>query len=142
MVHVGELKVVDIQLVSVVSLTFLVYLDVRMSRSVVVHGNVNCAAERRPDLSFPAPCTALSRASDPVVIRFLLDAKADVNLKGCTTVLRGACAGSYAAGVGVLGGVVGDELAGMREMCGGLCLRDGHVTVDHLVVGDGLYDVL
>ena len=45
-------------------------------------------------------------------------------------------AGACAAGVGVLGGVVGDELAGLRETCGGLCLRDGHVTVDHLVVGD------
>jgi ankyrin repeat protein len=56
-----------------------------------VDGNVNCVAERRPDLSFRAPCTALSRASDPAVIRFLLDAKADVNPKRCDTVLRGAC---------------------------------------------------
>ena len=45
-------------------------------------------------------------------------------------------AGACAAGVGVLGGVVGDELAGLRETCGGLCLRDGHVAVNHLVVGD------
>jgi ankyrin repeat protein len=36
-------------------------------------------------------CTALSRTTDPAVIRFLLDAKADVNPEGCDTVLRGAC---------------------------------------------------
>jgi ankyrin repeat protein len=35
--------------------------------------------------------TPLSCASDPATIRFLLDAKADVNPKGCDTVLRGAC---------------------------------------------------
>jgi hypothetical protein len=38
--------------------------------------------------------------------------------------------------VEVLGGGVGDELAGLFEACGGLCLRIGHVTVDHLVVVD------
>jgi ankyrin repeat protein len=36
-------------------------------------------------------CTALSRTTDPAVIRFLLEAKADVNPEGCDTVLRGAC---------------------------------------------------
>jgi ankyrin repeat protein len=36
-------------------------------------------------------CTALSCTTDPAVIRFLLDAKADVNPEGCDTVLRGAC---------------------------------------------------
>jgi hypothetical protein len=36
-------------------------------------------------------CTALSLASDTAIIRFLLDAKADINPEGCGTVLRGAC---------------------------------------------------
>jgi ankyrin repeat protein len=56
-----------------------------------VDWNVNCVAEPFPELSINAPCTALSRASDPAVIRFLLRAKADVNPKRCDTVLRGAC---------------------------------------------------
>ena len=38
-------------------------------------------------------------------------------------------AGACAAGVGVLGGVVGDELAGLRETCGDQCLYDGYVIV-------------
>jgi hypothetical protein len=56
-----------------------------------VGGDVNCVAEHRTEFSIVAPCTALSRASDPATIRFLLDAKADVNSEGCDTVLRGAC---------------------------------------------------
>jgi ankyrin repeat protein len=52
--------------------------------------DVNCIVKlTRPRVS--ETCTALSRASDPATIRFLLDAKADVNPEGCDTVLRGAC---------------------------------------------------
>jgi hypothetical protein len=53
---------------------------------------INCAAnspwQRYANSSL---CTALSLASDPDTIRFLLDSKADVNPEGCDTVLRGAC---------------------------------------------------
>jgi ankyrin repeat protein len=52
--------------------------------------NVNCIASVTSKPSSKA-CTALSRASDPDTIRFLLEAKADVNPEGCDTVLRGAC---------------------------------------------------
>jgi ankyrin repeat protein len=52
--------------------------------------DVNCVVKFEwPHVS--DACTALSRASDPATIRFLLDAKADVNPEGCDTVLRGAC---------------------------------------------------
>jgi ankyrin repeat protein len=52
--------------------------------------DVNCVVKLGWPHSSDA-CTALSRASDPDTIRFLLDAKADVNPEGCDTVLRGAC---------------------------------------------------
>jgi ankyrin repeat protein len=51
--------------------------------------DVNCVVERPALLS--GKFTALSHASDPATIRFLMDAKADVNPKGCDTVLRHAC---------------------------------------------------
>jgi ankyrin repeat protein len=52
--------------------------------------DVNCVVKLKWP-PFSDACTALSRASDPDTIRFLLDAKADVNPEGCDTVLRGAC---------------------------------------------------
>jgi hypothetical protein len=52
--------------------------------------DVNCVAEVSCEF-FSGPGTALSRASDPATIRFLLDAKADVDPRDSDTVLRGAC---------------------------------------------------
>jgi ankyrin repeat protein len=52
--------------------------------------DVNCVVKFNCG-SISDACTALSRTTDPAVIRFLLDSKADINPEGCDTVLRGAC---------------------------------------------------